>query len=436
MADPLSISGSVVGIISLGLQVTQYLVSYYTAVKDQQVDILRTLRKLEDLQDLLQSLKKQANDREPDAKATELLANFGSLIMQCEGYIGELQKEVEKYKKDPTNPLRHGTIFKSTRIASFVQKSTRTIFHAARRATYPFQQDTLENMDKNISEILFRLSMFQKALLQTDMENTKAILTLVRVNQISEKIRDWLKAPDATINLNEACNKKHPDTGLWFVNGPTFSSWLMEHNSFLWLNGFAGTGKSVLCSTAIQCAFRHRTSNPRIGIAFFFFTFNDLDKQNASSMLRALILQLSNQLTSHTIVEELHRIYRGTTPPNQDLKESLRQLLRAFDQVYIILDALDESPRNKGRENVLEAVVDIHAWSEPGLHMLVTSRDEVDIRDEIVDLAGKSISLKNGLIDKDIALFIKRRLQKKSLKKWNKYHNRILSTLTERAKGK
>src|SRR5205085_11269328 len=57
----------------------------------------------------------------------------------------------------------------------------------------------------------------------------------------------------------------------------------------------SGCGKSVLCSTAIQYTFRHRRSDPDVGIAFFYFTFNDESKQDESAILRALLLQLSGQ---------------------------------------------------------------------------------------------------------------------------------------------
>ena len=49
---------------------------------------------------------------------------------------------------------------------------------------------------------------------QDDIEDAKAVLDLVRVSQVSSTIRDWLKAPDATVNFNEACKMKHPGTDL------------------------------------------------------------------------------------------------------------------------------------------------------------------------------------------------------------------------------
>lgn len=53
MGDPLSVAGSVVGLISLGIQVSQSLISFYTAYKDQNSDISKTIRRLENLQDTL-----------------------------------------------------------------------------------------------------------------------------------------------------------------------------------------------------------------------------------------------------------------------------------------------------------------------------------------------------------------------------------------------
>lgn len=208
----------------------------------------------------------------------------------------------------------------------------------------------------------------------------------------------------------------------------------------MWLKGFAGCGKSVLCSLAIQHTFGHRKSNPRIGIAFFFFTFTDDAKQDSSAMLRALVLQLSGQLNNnHGLLSRLHDNYPDAMPPDQDLMGCLRQLILAFDDVYIILDALDESPRDKYRRDVLQALVDLRTWSEPGLHLLVTSREEPDICDVLVDELGalrdEAISMMNDSVDSDIASFISASLKEGRLQKWEKYHDHIEKSLNERANG-
>ncbi|KAI3326723.1 hypothetical protein HD806DRAFT_488009 [Xylariaceae sp. AK1471] len=290
--------------------------------------------------------------------------------------------------------------------------------------------------EKRIGDIL---SDVQKRVidLSEDVEVNKALLYLARADQISSTIREWLKAPDATINYNEACKKWHPGTGLWFVKGYSFSAWLTNPNSFLWLNGFAGCGKSVLCSTAIRFAYRHRRSDSRIGIAFFFFTFNDDSKQDTSAMLRALVLQLSNQLNSNHELSRLHKSYRNAMPPDQALMDCLHQLVRAFDDVYILLDALDESPQDKHRRgDMLRTLADLRKWSEPGLHLLVTSRDEPDIRRRLCASRDETILMKNDSVNDDIAAFISNHLKhNEQLEQWREYYDKIENALTKGAKG-
>jgi hypothetical protein len=46
MADPLSITAGVVGLISFGIQVTGALVDYYSAYEDQDSEVARTIEKL------------------------------------------------------------------------------------------------------------------------------------------------------------------------------------------------------------------------------------------------------------------------------------------------------------------------------------------------------------------------------------------------------
>ncbi|KAK6080312.1 hypothetical protein SCUP234_05253 [Seiridium cupressi] len=425
MTDPLSVAGSAVGIISLGIQVAQSLHDYYTSIQSQYSDITHTIRKLKSLQELLDRLKGQVQDRRFRADEKDLIKKIEDSITASEESIQELHDEAEKFKRTPVDSVR-----------SALKKATR-------KAAYPIRRSTLEKLDEDVDDIVDQLKLALQLLQQEDIhrvqnnvEDIKALLQLVRSSQISSEVQDWLKAPDATINFNEACKKRHPRTGLWLVESPTFTSWLKTPNSFLWLRGFAGCGKSVLCSTAIQHTSRHRSSGLNIGVAFFFFTFNDEGKQDSSALLRALVLQLSAQLGSHTELTRLHESYRHATPPDEALLGCLHQLVKAFRDVYILVDALDESPQEEHRERMLEVLADIRVWEEPGLHLLVTSRDEVDIRDGLDAITEEIIEMKNLGVDRDIADFISQHLRKDlQLRKWEKYHDRIEKALTQKAKG-
>ncbi|KAH7117475.1 hypothetical protein EDB81DRAFT_767262 [Dactylonectria macrodidyma] len=425
MADPLSVAGSAVGVISLGITVTQGLFDYYAAFQDQKSDVAHTTKKLSRLLELLESLR-QLERRQSQADDGVILAKMKSCMEDCKELIRDLEAELNKFNQAPHQGTMAG------------------LRAAGRRIAYPFRQSTLQKLDEDVDDFVSCLSLAMQLLqqsdickVQDDIEDTKALLDLARATQVSSGIREWLKAPDTTIGFNEAVKKKHPGTGLWFVKGSDFTAWLEKPSSFLWLVGFAGCGKSVLCSTAIQFAFRHRRANIRIGIAFFFFTFNDESKQDASAMLRALVLQLSSQLDdNHTFLSRLHDSYRNASPPDPALMDCLHQLARAFEDVYIVLDALDESPRDKHREAMLQCLAELRAWSEPGLHLIVSSRDEVDIREELGALPEETIKMKNDSVDRDIASFISEHLRNnRRLRKWEEHHARIETALTTRAQG-
>jgi len=420
MTDPLSIAGTAVGIVSLGLTATKGLVYFYTAARDQKSNTANTARKLRGLLDLLQILDYQIAGCTFRHDERDLLDNIERLIHNCDGLIRKLDAANEKFQ----------------------DTSTRNISAVARTATgrlaYPFCQETLQKLEEDVDATVSHLQLALHALQQDDSRETKLLLDLVRVDIVSSAIRHWLRAPDASVEYNAAYKKRHPSTGLWLVKGSLFSSWLQTTNSFLWLNGFAGCGKSVLCSTAIQYAFRHRRASPRIAIAFFFFVFDDKSKQGASAMLRAIILQLSTQLKDTDPLARLHDSYRNTTPPDEDLAKCLRQLVRRFEHTYILLDALDESPLGKHRKEVLQHLVDLHYWAEPGLHLMVTSRDEPDIGNVLRQKLGASeISMmKNTSVDRDIAAFVSQHLRESGdFQQWEDEYDRIETIFAGRANG-
>lgn len=274
MSDPLSITGSVVGVISLGIQVIESLVEFYSSYKHQDSEIAGMTDRLESLLTILQTLDKSLSKRKFQVDEQDLIGNIETSNKNCEELIKELQEECQKFFKATSSGI------------------TAVFRVAGRRTTYPFRQSTLQKLDEDIVELRGNLSISidvlqlkDKKRIADDVADMRLLLDLVKTRQISTNIRGWFKAPDATLNQNAACAKKHPGTGIWLVNSSVFTAWLTEENSFLWLNGFAGSSKSVLSSTAIQYAFRHRRSNPQIGIAFFYFNFNDELKQDESAML-------------------------------------------------------------------------------------------------------------------------------------------------------
>ncbi len=64
---------------------------------------------------------------------------------------------------------------------------------------------------------------------------------------------------------------------------------------------------------------------------------------------------------------------------------------------------------------MLQTLSILREWSEPSLHQLVTSRDEVNIRDELCNELGAledmKISMRNNSVNRDIAAFVSQQLR-------------------------
>lgn len=415
MSDPLSIAASVVGLLSTGIKVTQSLVDFYVSYKDCDSDLAGITNKLESLLTTFKTLKDTVSRRNFRPDERDLIRDIESAIQGFNDLTRKLQYECKKFKKTTSN-------------------STEAIRVAGRRMRYPFKKSKLQKLDTNIDQIRRSLSFALEVLQLKTTQGTHSVLESVRLDQISSSLSNWLKAPDNEINHYAAFSKKHSGTGTWLIEDTRFVSWLSEENPCLWLTGFAGSGKSILCSTVIQ---RYRGSDPAIGIAFFYFTFNDDSKQDDRAMLGALLLQLSKQLQDgHAELARLHASYEIGSPTPLLMLDCLRHLIERFQHVYILLDALDESPRDGSRGYVLAALQAMRKWDLPGLHLFVTSRDERDIHESLNIPTNRQISMQNPGTDNDIARVISSRLNTDPrLQKWLLYRDRIHTTLTERAKG-
>ncbi|EXJ70448.1 uncharacterized protein A1O5_06517 [Cladophialophora psammophila CBS 110553] len=433
MTDPFSIAAGAAGFISLGLQVSQSLIDFYTAYKNQDADVDKTTRNLESLQATFRLLQTTLQTRTFSEAERAAVTNIESRLEKCLEIIQELEEESKKFKKAT-----------DLGIASKVRV-------AGRRLAYPFRKSTLQKLHEDIDEIrenvdvsLGVLQLRDHQIIHNSVRDVKMLIEVVRAGLISLEIRGWLRAPDASTNHNAIYTKRYLNTGAWFVEGPLFADWMTKPNSIIWLNGFAGCGKSILCATAIQHAFLHTRSDARKGIAFFYFTFDDESKQDESAMLRAVLLQLSGQVPEgSTDITELHTSYPDTTPPSRVLLEYLQRLIQRFTEVYLFIDALDESPPSGKRPHVLRSLRAIQGWNLPGLHLLVTSRDELDIRRALFGSQSPTaaedavkVVMNNEDIDRDIANYISGQLRDDpDMQDWLQHHDKIRQALTEKAGG-
>jgi len=112
--------------------------------------------------------------------------------------------------------------------------------------------------------------------------------------------------------------------------------------------------------------------------------------------------------------------------------------------IYLIIDALDESPNTHGipspRERVLELVKELVELGLSNLHLCITSRPEIDIRDVLEPLASRRVSLHDQSGQKEgIVEYVKSVVYSNSepiMKRWRTDDkDLVIQVLSERADG-
>jgi hypothetical protein len=172
-------------------------------------------------------------------------------------------------------------------------------------------------------------------------------------------------------------------------------------------------------STIIEQLIRYCQQGLQTALAYFYFDFNDIGKRDTNSLIRSLITQLSAQ--SDIIPVPLLELYNSQPDGTKVIDEenllgTLRNLILTFHNVYIILDALDESV---DCEEILHFINSIHGWDLSRLHLLVTSRQLADIEESLTDLATEKICLQDSKMNEDIILYVADKLENdKSLSKF------------------
>lgn len=173
------------------------------------------------------------------------------------------------------------------------------------------------------------------------------------------------------------------------------------------------------------------------GLAYFFFSFADTNKQKAETCLSTLVYQLCKQISPERIQDYADAITLlegySETSSTKELVEVIRLISQVQDRTYIILDALDESEK----EPVLNMVREL-AESKNKLNIIATSRKEQEIDDALQEIPNiPSLDIQQSVVDADIRLFVSECLdQDPKFKRWPIVTRRkVASELGGRAHG-
>ncbi|PGH14295.1 hypothetical protein AJ79_03117 [Helicocarpus griseus UAMH5409] len=226
MADPVSITGTAVGIVSLGLQVCNGLTNYYDSWKHCEHEVGAILSDLKNLAENLRLLEKtlKLGNFDPELKTC-----VETSVLSCRKGILSLRRKLEKIKLE-----RNHKIQGKAQLALI-------------KSLYPFKQRTIVKLVETITsvkgDVCFALQELNLDVVGTAVVELKEVrssidaLNQIHVGDERRDIHKWLSPPDPFSNHYAACQARRQGTGKWFLEGEEYATWKTAPNSALCLYG-------------------------------------------------------------------------------------------------------------------------------------------------------------------------------------------------------
>lgn len=224
------------------------------------------------------------------------------------------------------------------------------------------------------------------------------------------KIAEWLSPPDPWTNHHSARQRHEPQTGTWLLDCDDYRHWKSASIRHLWIHGKAGCGKTVLCSTAIEDVKAHCENGFNAGYAVFYFSFSDDQKQRYEDLILSLVVQLGRREPGLSVLQQAYEKPQSK-PGQDDLEKILLSCIASYDEIFVILDALDESPEaGDVRQGILTRLARLGRKAPPQLKILVTSRKLPDIGASMAAMGAVPIPVATRAVDADIQRYIVKQL--------------------------
>ncbi|KAE8443666.1 hypothetical protein EG329_001524 [Mollisiaceae sp. DMI_Dod_QoI] len=438
MSDPLSITASIAGLVSLTITTFNGIVKFTNSAKNARNKAQQLATMTRNLAGTLQNLELLA------------LQLDGSVDGKCSlttDHLKSCRRTLLKIDKKLKGPLED---FNSRKLKSI-----------ARSLKWPFSADETNELVEELSsyqhavqlalesdtltkllQCLSRQTDLHNSLeeLKTEIRRKDAIETRIQLNHKQQEIINYFLKVNPQYNFTTCLQFRHSMTGLWLTDtDDTFQQWKALPNSKLWLNGIPGAGKTVLCGAVIDELLQEQSDTT--AVAFFFCDYKDAATHDPVNVLSSIATQLAQQnAAAFTLLEQYYGQLQPETPIKRrqltikDLVRLVVDISTKYNKVYIIADGLDECGDNV---SVVAQSLSKLAQEATSLSIAIFSRRDEDIKVEIGDeYAHIDIAAHTEDLDRYVRSEMSEKRSMKNLFNRNPdFHDEICRTLVEEANG-
>ena len=438
MADPLSVSGSIAGLISISDLVFRAVFKYTREVKNAKSEVNALAQEINGLSSVLRVLQALAAELEAESGFDPALRIH--YLNHCKKTLVKIEDRVKKASKS----------FSGSRVES-----------TTRQLKWPFStsetKDLLNELSRHKETITAALSADSTRKLQlclskiddvskqaasiADVVKRIEINTHIIVDGRKQRILDYFMKTSPQPNLEMSIKLRHAMTGLWLTESSEFTTWLETPGSKLWCSGIPGAGKTVLAGSVVQEALTRSYTVPDVGAGFFFCDYKDYSTWDPANILGAIASQLARQKDEAFDIlsqyyDELHPT-RGLpkTPDPDELRARISTMSEKFSHTIIIVDGLDEC--DDRTDDVVDSLSELVDYST-AVSMALFSRNHYNIRVRLEEADFEHIAI--AAHTEDIQLYVAaeldKRIRSRRLQLTNmEMKDEIMETLVNRAEG-
>ncbi|OHF02494.1 hypothetical protein CORC01_02189 [Colletotrichum orchidophilum] len=329
MSDPLSIAGSIAGIVQLSAAVFQQVSKFVRDAKGAEKTVKDLADQTRNLSGVLQNLALLASSLEQETTTSAFKAHH---LHACRQTLLDIEKRLKKPLSGFDDGSRRQVMYRSLKwpfSADDTKGLLKQIEGHRDTISLALSTDTLEGMLKCLERqdtIIGSLgSLSQK------VERLTEIQTRIGDTSKRREIIDYFLKVNPQSNLQTSNRLRQPLTGLWLTESdPSFLKWLALPHSGLWLSGIPGAGKTILSGVVINEILQK--SSDSTAVAFFYCDYKSSASQQLVNILCALAAQLGQQNNrAFGFLESYHGRLKsanglGREPETQELQDLISDI--------------------------------------------------------------------------------------------------------------
>lgn len=442
MADPLSISASIAGILTLADAVFCRLLKYARAVKDAADQAKAWADEVNDFGGIIDRLVRLTRALEAQGEAFDSTLRMHH-IEACRRVLSSVNDLLTKAERDLGGPSQLLALQRKLKWPHSSGPRIKELMFALSEHKTKIAMALSADSVNGVLRCLAMSAGIQTTALETlaEARDTKRITARIQETLETERVLSFFLNHE--VNPQEryetSLKLRHPQTGMWLLRHPDFLTWIDNAGSKLWLTGIPGAGKTVLAGSVVEEALARRSES--IAVAFFFCDYKDTKTHLPVNILGAIGYQLAiQQDEAYAILaryyDELHptrEMIKG--PTIGGLQNALSEILRQYDRTYLIVDGLDECG-----QHVDEIVEAITSWAdnEDRLSIALLSRDQTNIGGYLRNGGYPKIEI--AAQTEDVALYVMAQIKERTRRGRLRLHDpllegEIVERLTKGAKG-